>query len=67
MKNYVSFHLMPVYENPSLLEGISLELEARMQGKSCFNFKQVDEDLFSQLADLTEVGYLDFKQKGKVG
>ena len=42
-KNYVSFYLMPVYMFPDLLEGISPALKKRMQGKSCFNFKQVDE------------------------
>lgn len=30
-KNYVSFHLVPVYERPVLLQTISLELRARMQ------------------------------------
>jgi hypothetical protein len=37
-KNYVSFHLFPVYLDPSLLEGLSDPLRKRMQGKSCFNF-----------------------------
>ncbi len=55
-KNYVSYHLMPVYEDPALLEGISPELKARMQGKSCFNFKTVDPDLFEQLGELTASG-----------
>lgn len=52
-KSYVSFHLMPVYVNPGLLDAISAELRARMQGKSCFNFKSLDEDLFAQLEELT--------------
>ena len=38
-KSYVSLHLMPVYMNPKLLDGMSNELRARMQGKSCFNFR----------------------------
>ena len=29
-KNYVSYHLMPVYINPNLLDGISTELKKRM-------------------------------------
>lgn len=37
-KNYVSFHLFPVYLDPSLLDGMSDALRKRMQGKSCFNF-----------------------------
>lgn len=59
-KSYVSFHLMPVYVNPGLLDAISPELRARMQGKSCFNFTAVDEDLFSQLEELTGRGVEDF-------
>ena len=51
-KNYVSFHLMPVYMYPDLLEGISPQLQKRMQGKSCFNFKKVDEELFAELEGL---------------
>lgn len=59
-KNYVSYHLMPVYENPQLLDGLTPELKARMQGKSCFNFKAIDEDLFAQLAELTALGAQEF-------
>ena len=56
-KNYVSYHLMPVYMNPGLLDDLSPELRKRMQGKSCFNFKKVDEKLFSDLRDLTKKGH----------
>ena len=52
-KNYVSYHLMPVYGNPKLLDGVSKELISRMQGKSCFNFTAVDDELIGKLADLT--------------
>jgi hypothetical protein len=54
MKNYVSFHLMPVYMYPDLLEGASPGLMKRMQGKSCFNFKRVEPDTFEELRALTE-------------
>ena len=53
-KNYVSFYLMPVYIYPDLLEGLSPGLRGHMQGKSCFNFKVVDEALFEELARLAE-------------
>jgi hypothetical protein len=56
-KNYVSYYLMPVYVFPELLDGISPELKKRMQGKSCFNFKQVDEPLFGELEALTRRGF----------
>ncbi len=56
-KRYVSYYLMPVYVEPSLLAGISPELKRRMQGKSCFNFTSVDEELFRELETLTRAGY----------
>ena len=56
-KTYVSYYLMPVYVEPTLLEGVSPELKRRMQGKSCFNFRTVDEALFGELEALTRRGY----------
>jgi hypothetical protein len=52
-KNYVSYHLAPVYEHPALLEGISERLLKRMQGKSCFNFTTLEPDLLIELRELT--------------
>jgi hypothetical protein len=65
-KNYVSYHLMAVYAFPELLNGMSPELKKRMQGKSCFNFKAVDDKLFRELAALTEKGYKRFKKEGLI-
>src|SRR6266853_5532982 len=59
-KNYVSFYLMSVYASPDLLKGMSPELKKRMQGKSCFNFKEVDEKLFRELDKLTKAGATKF-------
>ncbi len=53
MKNYVSFHLMPVYTHPALAAKIPPDLKKRMQGKSCFNFRVEDPALFDQLETLT--------------
>lgn len=61
-KNYVSYHLMPVYVFPELLNDISPELKKRMQGKSCFNFKQVDKKLFKELEALTKKGFEAFRK-----
>lgn len=55
-KNYVSFYLMPVYLYPELLKDISPALKKHMQGKSCFNFKTVEPDLFAELEQLTRRG-----------
>ena len=63
-KRYVSFHLMPVYVFPELLNDTSPQLKARMQGKSCFNFKQVDPHLFSELGHLVEAGANAYKKAG---
>jgi hypothetical protein len=60
-KAYVSYHFMPVYANPKLLDGFSAKLKARMQGKSCFNFKSCDEELFNELELLTVKGFTAFK------
>ena len=47
-KNYVSFYLMPVYMYPDLLKEISSDIKRHMQGKSCFNFKKVEPELFQE-------------------
>jgi len=60
-KNYVSFHLMPVYVFPELLDNISPALRKRMQGKSCFNFSKSDEQLFSELDTLTSSGLTSYE------
>jgi hypothetical protein len=65
-KSFVSFHLMPVYLQPELLSAVSPELKARMQGKSCFNFSEVDPPLFKELAALTQAGYASYKAQGFV-
>ncbi len=65
-KAYVAFHLMPVYVNPDLLEGTSDDLLARMQGKSCFNFRKADETLFIELEALTQRGFADYQGRGFV-
>jgi len=59
-KNYVSFYLMSAYARPELLKAMSPELKKRMQGKSCFNFKEVDKKLFSELKSLTKAGAAKF-------
>ena len=62
-KNYVSFHLMPIYMFPDLLENMSPELKKHMQGKSCFNFNKIEKSLFDELAQLTKQGYERFMKE----
>ena len=63
-KAYVSYHLMGVYGNTKLLEGMSKELKARMQGKTCFNFKKTDEKIFDELDLLTAKSIDAFRKAG---
>jgi len=65
-KSFVSFHLMPVYLQPELLVGISEGLQNRMQGKSCFNFTEIDIALFRELVALTSAGFASYKEQGFV-
>ena len=62
-KNYVSFHLLPVYGAPELLKGMSPALKKRMQGKACFNFTTIDEACFAELSRLAAAGLKLFKSQ----
>jgi len=59
-KNYVSFYLMSIYASPDFIKNMSPELKKRMQGKSCFNFKDSDQKLFNELKELTRAGAAKF-------
>lgn len=65
-KSYVSVHLMPVYYYPELLLTISDTLKNKMQGKSCFNFKDIDEKLFDELKELIESCFRKYQSLNKV-
>ncbi len=65
-KSYVAFHLMPLYLQPALLASVSPELKARMQGKSCFNFKASEPALFKELAGLTKAAFASYREQGFV-
>lgn len=61
-KNYVSYHLMPVYLFPDLLDHLSVPLKKHMQGKSCFNFNMYDETMMDELARLTIASFERFRR-----
>ena len=63
-KAYVSFHFMPAYIFPEFLDDLSPALRKRMQGKSCFNFKDADPAMFKELAKLTRRGYDGYRRGG---
>jgi hypothetical protein len=60
-KNYVSFHLLPLYYSPELLKGMSPALKKRKQGKACFNFTSVNQECFAELSRLMAAGLKIFK------
>jgi hypothetical protein len=60
-KNYVSFHLMPVYSCPDLVKALSPALKKRMQGKSCFNFTTIEPAQVKELSALTKKGLARIK------
>jgi hypothetical protein len=65
-KAYVSYHVMGLYGNARLLDGMSKALRSRMQGKTCFNFKGNDEALFEELEQLTLQAVADFRKAGYI-
>lgn len=60
-KNYVSFHLLPLYYNPDLNKEVPAELKKRKQGMACFNFSSVDDARFAELRKLSAQGLKMFK------
>ena len=65
-KRYVGFHLMPIYVEPALLEGLDPALARRRHGKSCFNFRPRDEIPIAALARLVARGYALYAERGYV-
>jgi len=66
-KNYVSYHLMPVYGNKALRDSLSPSLRKRMQGKSCFNFTTVERGQLRELAAVTKKGIAGFLHAPRLG
>jgi hypothetical protein len=62
-KAYVGYHLMPLYFNPPMNALVTPALKKRMQGKTCFNFKSVDEELFAELKTLTQGGIDSYRKR----
>lgn len=60
-KNYVSYHLLPLYMDPRLKDAVPPALKKRMQGKACFNFTKLDDELTGELESLTRRSFAGFK------
>ena len=65
-ERHVSVHVMPVYSHPGVMEGVSDELRARMQGKSCFNFTPdtATPELLEELAQVVDRGLERYRADG---
>ena len=64
-KSYVSYYLFPVYVFPELLDTVSPQLRARLDGtRSCFNFDRPEPKLLEELGSLTERGFERFGRAG---
>ena len=59
-RSYVSFHLLPIYMNPTLQAAVPVGLKQRMHGKSCFNFTAIDADQLEALTALTRRAIASF-------
>ncbi len=66
-KRYVSFHLMPVYAFPDLLDDLDERLRKRMHVKSCFNFTTIDDATLDQLHDLTRRSFERYQREDLLG
>lgn len=65
-KNYVGYYLLCAYREPKLFQDISEEMRRRKQGKSCFNFRAVDDTLFQELSRLTERSFQWMQERNMV-
>ncbi|MFN3684318.1 MAG: hypothetical protein ACK41F_10360 [Fimbriimonadaceae bacterium] len=65
-KSGVSLHLMPLYLEPSLLDGIPECLRRRVSGKSCLRFRSLDEPTRQGIRELVGSGLELYRSKGYV-
>ena len=63
-KSNVSYHLMPIYVFPELHVHIGPKLKPLLKGKSCFNIKQLGDDIIGELNYLTDMCYEKYETEG---
>ena len=62
-KSYVSYHLMGL-AHPKVSGSLSRQLAARMQGKTCVNFKTSDAELLKELEAVTALSLASLRDGG---
>jgi hypothetical protein len=65
-RSYISYHLMGLDGNPALAASLSTELQARRQGKTCFNFERPAEAPLTELAAVTADSIAGLRRAGFV-
>ncbi len=63
-ERHVSLHLMPIYHDPSLLDGISPALRTCVSGKATLKFRAVDEAVFADLETLVARSFEAYSAAG---
>jgi hypothetical protein len=63
---YVSVHLMPLASHPDLMDGVSDDLRALMQGRTTFNLtdETVTPELIAELSALADAGLARYRADG---
>jgi hypothetical protein len=56
-KNYVTLHFFPVYSHPRQFDDLPERLRKTLKGKSCFNFKELDEQLIGDIKHMLNRGF----------
>jgi hypothetical protein len=57
-KGVIRFSLLPMYQHPELLDGVSPALLKRKTGASLFTFTSIDDAQLAELAGLTDRAYV---------
>ena len=65
-KTYVGYHLMGLNGNSALVDRLSDGLKARMQGKTCFNFRRASEAPLDELNEVTAASIAALRRAGYV-
>lgn len=55
--SYIALHIYPIYLHPELLAETSETLKSRMQGKSCFHVKKLDQAANNGVAQLLQAAF----------
>lgn len=63
-QRHVAFHLMPIYADPTLLDGVSAGLRKHLTGRTTFTFAAIEPDLLAELDGLTARCFAAYQAAG---